>query len=644
MPTEKHTLPALSMHTKNEQLMQFLDYFVGLKTAPNYAVLIKGPWGTGKSWIVKDFLKRRKDADKSFKYIYISLYGLGSTADIDYSIYQALHPVLSSNAARLGGKVIKGLLKASIKIDLDGDKKDDDSLSPTIPDVNLPDYLKNTSDFTLVFDDLERCEVKIQQLLGYINHFVEHQDHKVILVANTDEIESSEDLEDRNSAYYRVKEKLIGKEIHAQPDITSALKAFLSELSDREVSAFLASISPEIEQTISDSKINNLRSVRQAILDFERLWRHFPEASRKLPELLTKTFNCLLAFTLEIKAGNLPVESVDGLKHAHFIYLMKKGKDDLEKPIEVITIEKYRAFDLTDPLPSAAFFRAFFETGAINFSALNDSILNSSYFPETNKHPWVQLWHYLTVSEETFYAALSSVQDDLRKFQITCPYVLMHILGIHLSLSKDGLIPLTRASVLKSFKHYTDTLLSKDLLEGQRFDHSYDWIDQHYAGLGYHDYEEPEFQDGKHHLTKVLEMAYEKRSPELAKQLFSFLKNDTHKFCRAICFSGSGEDSYHDVPILLHISVNDFTKTLLSLDMDQQRLVCRSLRERYRGFDASELMSERKWLAGVIGELQRSIEASSSKLFCVQAGRLISQHLQPALEYLNTQSLRNQQA
>ena len=626
------------MHTKNEQLVQFLDYFVGLKTAPNYAVLIKGPWGTGKSWIVKDFLKRRKETDKSFKYIYVSLYGLGSTADIDYSIYQALHPVLSSNAARLGGKVIKGLLKASIKLDFDGDKKEDASLSPTIPDINFPDYLKNTDDFTLVFDDLERCDVRIQKLLGYINHFVEHQDHKVILVANTDEIESVSDNETDYAAYYRIKEKLIGKEIHAKPDVTSALGAFLSELSNKDVSAFLAKISSDVEQTINDSEIGNLRSVRQAILDFERLWRHLPANSLSVPELLTKIFNCLLAFSLEIKAGNLSAKDIDGLKHAHLLYVMQKGKDGADRPIEVVTIEKYRTFDITDPLPSAAFFRTFFETGAIDSSALNDSILNSSFFTEKNTQPWVQLWHYLTISENTFHTALSSVQNDLKKFQITCPYVLMHILGIYLSLSKDGLISLTRSSVLKSFKLYTSNLLKRGLLEGLQTDLSYAWVDEHYAGLGYHNHKESEFLEGKRHLIEMLQMAYKMRLPELAMQLFSFLNNDTHRFCRAIYFSGSGEKSYHDVPILFHISESDFTKALLSLDMEQQGLVCRALRERYKSVDASKLVDEVKWLKAVIGELQKSITASSSKLFRVQTDRLLSQHLQPALDHLNART------
>ena len=42
-------------------------------------------------------------------------------------------------------------------------------MSVSVPDIELPDYLKITSKFILVFDDLERCKLKIEEVLGYIN-------------------------------------------------------------------------------------------------------------------------------------------------------------------------------------------------------------------------------------------------------------------------------------------------------------------------------------------------------------------------------------------------------------------------------------------------------------------------------------------
>ena len=40
----------------------------------------------------------------------------------------------------------------------------------------------------LIFDDLERCDCPANEILGYINSFVEHENMKVIIVANQKEI------------------------------------------------------------------------------------------------------------------------------------------------------------------------------------------------------------------------------------------------------------------------------------------------------------------------------------------------------------------------------------------------------------------------------------------------------------------------
>ena len=40
-----------------------------------------------------------------------------------------------------------------------------------------------------MFDDLERASLDINEILGYINNFVEHDNIKVIIIANENEIE-----------------------------------------------------------------------------------------------------------------------------------------------------------------------------------------------------------------------------------------------------------------------------------------------------------------------------------------------------------------------------------------------------------------------------------------------------------------------
>lgn len=89
---------------------------------------------------------------------------------------KAFIQILGSKGAKLAGQILKGTLKATVKIDLDGDSKSDGSISGGIPKIELPDYLKINDNFILVFDDLERCEIKKEEVLGYINYFVEQKE------------------------------------------------------------------------------------------------------------------------------------------------------------------------------------------------------------------------------------------------------------------------------------------------------------------------------------------------------------------------------------------------------------------------------------------------------------------------------------
>ena len=55
---------------------------------------------------------------------------------------------------------------------------------------DLPDLsdIKDVKESIIVFDDLERCEIEINKVLGMINNLVEHNDVRIILVANQKEI------------------------------------------------------------------------------------------------------------------------------------------------------------------------------------------------------------------------------------------------------------------------------------------------------------------------------------------------------------------------------------------------------------------------------------------------------------------------
>lgn len=171
------------MSNPNKHIEDFLNYYFELKSSPHYAVMLKGKWGVGKTWFLKEVIESLYNSDYRVKtHLYVSLYGVTSFEEIENEFFRQLHPVLSSKGMALARKVGKGLLKATLKIDLSGNGKSDASLTSQVPDINLPDYLSNTEGLILVFDDLERASIDIESLLGYINYFVEHQGYKVVII------------------------------------------------------------------------------------------------------------------------------------------------------------------------------------------------------------------------------------------------------------------------------------------------------------------------------------------------------------------------------------------------------------------------------------------------------------------------------
>ena len=222
------------MTSGNEHVNDYLNYYCDFAHAPNYAVLIKGPWGCGKTHLVKKFFSNRNlgsnDGRNGKNHLYVSLYGITEFEQIEDAFFRQLHPKLSSKGMKLAAAIAKGLLKTAIKIDIDTHGQAAGTVTAQIPEIDLPSYLSDAKDRILVFDDLERCGMPIKDVLGYINSFVEHDDCRVLLIADEDRI-----IDKEHDDYLSRKEKLIGKTFEVRPEFQDALAQFISLVDDENV-------------------------------------------------------------------------------------------------------------------------------------------------------------------------------------------------------------------------------------------------------------------------------------------------------------------------------------------------------------------------------------------------------------------------
>lgn len=148
------------------------------------AILIDGKWGSGKTFFVKNkIIPAIKDLDnKKSNVIYISLYGIKNSKEITDKI----HAEILNEKIKLGDKSLKifGLVGKVTNSTLKSKGIDLDNVGEILEISNF----FNIKEYVIIFDDLERCEMGINEVLGYINDLVEHKEVKTIIVANEEQI------------------------------------------------------------------------------------------------------------------------------------------------------------------------------------------------------------------------------------------------------------------------------------------------------------------------------------------------------------------------------------------------------------------------------------------------------------------------
>lgn len=176
--------------------------------AYNYAILIDGEWGCGKTFFIQHGLKEQiekseKESGHLRKVKYISLYGCKSIQDIQENIIWGFAEEAKENlnnktgASGYATKISGNILLSSRKIG-------NAILKKFAPEANAyeiaSDWLAMKS-YIFVFDDIERCDCPLNEVFGFINGLVEHEGTKVILVANEKEISLNEIMSQRELQY-----------------------------------------------------------------------------------------------------------------------------------------------------------------------------------------------------------------------------------------------------------------------------------------------------------------------------------------------------------------------------------------------------------------------------------------------------------
>lgn len=443
----------------NRNILTFLNEYAEIPD-PQYAIMLRGAWGCGKTFFIRQWmeqLKNNRDADKlKWQPIYVSLYGLTTTQQITEQINKEISPWLYSKGMKLAKNVLKVASKIALKYDIDGDGKDEGSVTCDLDSILLlkEENSEIKGNKILIFDDLERCDVKLETLLGYINYFSEHCKCKVIIIGDENKISEKED--DKCKLKFKdFKEKTIGRTFEIKVNIEETLDFFIGEISANNRN-LLSENKELIIKIFQASKFDNLRVLRQCLNDYHRIIMALPEHYHESPKyklIITSLLANFVAVYCEYKGGNTEIASL-----FNSLYNMFPDKEKNEEREKILS--KYRFIEIGKRLD---IFSDFIVNEIVCYleSGYFDTTYLQQYFAaeDVSLNSWDYLYDYWRLDNEEYekhyeetvryYFADKSV--DLKEL-----FVIISILSV---LYSDNLVHVSEEDIIAQGKHSIDRLM-----------------------------------------------------------------------------------------------------------------------------------------------------------------------------------------
>ena len=322
-----------------------LDYIRSDYT--DYAIMLNGEWGSGKTYFwnhkIKPKIESMKLNGKRYTAIYMSLYGISNLEEISKKIFIETTQLMDKNLKKYmetsGVSTIPEYAKTGLDmanffgVTQNGDR------------IDYKEFF-STDDKVLCFDDLERANVDVIDILGYINNFVEHDHIKTIIICNEKELSTklkNSNLEmktfiatylldkenklniktdkpmverirdtieyvfDKANDYERIKEKLIGETFEYAPEFNYIINGLLMRYEKYpDLIRFLRENTGLIISTFNKSGTRNLRILKHSLTNFKKI---FDMVNKSYPNTNHRVLQTMLIFTIaisfEIKAGKI---------------------------------------------------------------------------------------------------------------------------------------------------------------------------------------------------------------------------------------------------------------------------------------------------------------------------------------------------
>lgn len=455
------------------------------------AVLIDGKWGCGKTFFIKNtFLPKldkiqsisSKNDSISYKQAYyISLYGINSLNEIEDKIYLTVFKTFFEKKFKIS-KTIMDKLSLFSKVFSFGVNilNQTNSLGIKIDTKDLPSIsdLKKLKDIVLILDDVERCNLNINELLGFVNNLIEHNNIKVILIANEEEISHIEYLKNlpqkydtslqimnkflkKNTSfsesdnfiknidnqtkiifppdkfYKKIREKIIGLTIKYETNFENIFNDVINKyvIIDKVKKLFNDSQQDIIEMFKNEDHLN-IRTLIFSIISYEKIFNVVDNISIN-PSLNTYLFNEEKEILLYLISKSIKI---------------KKGTDTHSKKNSKYFSPATTEYELVNEYLNKRILKNKEATKKQIKSKLKDKQKDDIEFNKQKNSSFSKLQNWIHLEDKDIYKLLKNLKEDLND-NIYSPNNFGYIIQLLIFLSKVGFKDINYDEYIESMKN-----------------------------------------------------------------------------------------------------------------------------------------------------------------------------------------------
>lgn len=315
------------------QVQKALETFA--TASEDRAIVFKGPWGTGKTFLWNLLVKQKKERFARPKYSYVSLFGVNSLGEFKRSIFEnSIDKHFADEAPTLKSlttnfKALRTSTSSAFKRIF---RFGSEASIPYVKGVgSLIESVQYASvrDITICIDDFERkgSALSDRDVLGLVSNLVEKKRCRVILILNEKTLKP-------DAEFFSFNEKVFDYEISFKPSVAEAISLVFNSGSETE---------RKLIHHLKALGINNIRLLKKIDFFLTTLKPYFDNWEA---EVTNQALHVLPLAVLAIYGGKETLADIDIItsleRHQIDMPDENNGKSAQEKSEQLVKIDKVR--------------------------------------------------------------------------------------------------------------------------------------------------------------------------------------------------------------------------------------------------------------------------------------------------------------